>query len=235
MVEITVGSPRAVQRLSCCDMSEQEPSLVHRDECGVAWPMLVWRFERPTRAISSGPCGGGIGPCEWVINATVHKEYSRRDLDAHVSELAAAAGLIGQGVGLLTAVDVRDATRGTDDGVTVVATVGLGHPTWAAAPDGDLRNGPGTVNVVALVPAPLSDAALVNAVMTVTEAKAQALWERGVEATGTASDAVFVACLGSGAAERFAGPRSLWGARLARAVRIAVASGTDLWSQRYGQ
>jgi adenosylcobinamide amidohydrolase len=83
----------------------------------------------------------------------------------------------------------------------------------------------GTINVLAVVPAALEDAALVNAVVTVTEAKVQALLEVGVDGTGTASDAVCVASVEAGAAEPYGGPRSRWGAPLARAVHRAVLRG----------
>lgn len=79
----------------------------------------------------------------------------------------------------------------------------------------------------------MTDAALVNVVATATEAKAQALWEHGFEATGTASDALFVASVTPDpdvVAEQFGGPRSAWGARLARAVRTAVFEGAQRWS-----
>jgi adenosylcobinamide hydrolase len=68
----------------------------------------------------------------------------------------------------------------------------------------------------------LSDAALLNALCTATEAKTQALLAARVAGTGTASDAVTVVCSATGPAEPFAGPRSPWGARLARAVYEAV-------------
>lgn len=96
---------------------------------------------------------------------------------------------------------------------------------------------PGTINIVVSVPVPLTASALVQAVGTVTEAKAQALVQAGVPGTGTASDAVVVlAPTPDGAptsAEgapgttpvRFAGVRSEWGERIARAVHDAVAAG----------
>ncbi|WP_245869169.1 adenosylcobinamide amidohydrolase [Actinomadura meyerae] len=85
---------------------------------------------------------------------------------------------------------------------------------------------PGTVNIVVAVPVRLSDAALVNAVVTATEAKTQALLEAGYPCTGTASDAVCVAAASGGAEhEVFAGPRSTWGSRIARAVHAAVHAG----------
>ena len=206
--------------------------------------IAVWRFAEPLLTISSAPLGGGLGPRSWVVNAQVPHSYDRRDPDAHLKELAAAQGLDEGGVGMLTAVDVRDVQRAEDGGARADATVGVTLPTWAAdrcdgrdgsataaldpAPhtaDAHTGRRVGTINVVAFLPERLSPAALVNAVITVTEAKSQALWEAGIEATGTASDAVCVACPPGGSAHIFGGPRSMWGARLARAVHRAVLDG----------
>jgi adenosylcobinamide hydrolase len=213
-----------------------EPELRHRTESGRSFPLHLWRFDDPVRAIASGPLGGGLGERRWVINASVHRGYDRLDPDHHVSELAASLDLIGPGAGLLTAVDVNDAVLTQDHGVRVMATVGLGYPIWAAAPpDPEPDAHPvGTINIVALIPAVLADAALVNAVATATEAKVQALSEHGVPATGTASDAIFVACITTGGVpDPFGGPRSPWGSRLARAVHAAVETGIAHWSGRY--
>ena len=193
-----------------------------------AWrdlPLLVWRLPAPMRAIASAPHGGGLGGRRWVVNAQVPASYARRDPDHHLAKLAVSLGLAGRGVGLLTAADVREWRSGHDGGVEVVATVGLGHPIKAAAPP---ENSPpalvGTVNLVAVLPSRLSDAALVNAVATVTEAKVQALRDLGHDATGTATDAVVILCPVDGPVSEFGGPRSVWGSRLARAVHTAVTA-----------
>lgn len=196
-----------------------------RREGGRDLPVLVWRFDAPARVIASAPHGGGLGTRRWVLNAQVPHAYGRRDPDVHLSRLGVSLGLAGRGVGMLTAADVRRVASARDGGVEVSATVGLGNPTWAAAPDcGRPLSHIGTINVVAFVPERLSDAALVNAVATATEAKAQALWERGVEATGTATDAVCIACPTEGRPHQFGGPRSVWGSRLARALHVAVTA-----------
>lgn len=60
----------------------------------------------------------------------------------------------------------------------------------------------------------LSDAALVNAVATATEAKVQALVGAGYDCSGTPTDAVCVATRSPRPGHdvhAFAGPRSLWG------------------------
>jgi adenosylcobinamide hydrolase len=197
-----------------------------RQEGGRQFPVLVWRAARPLRMIASAPHGGGLGVRRWVVNAQVPASYGRRDPDHHLTKLGVSLGLAGRGVGMLTAADVRAVSQSTDSGVEASATVGLGQPTWAAAPDPARPVSlVGTVNVVVLLPERLSDAALVNAVATATEAKAQALWSRGIQGTGTATDAVCIACPDEGQASCFGGPRSLWGARLARAVFAAVLGG----------
>jgi adenosylcobinamide hydrolase len=197
-----------------------------RQEAGRALPVLVWRTPAPMRMVASSPHGGGIGVRRWVVNAQVPESYGRRDPDHHLSKLGVSLGLPGRGVGMLTAADVRAVSSWTDAGVEVSATVGLGHPTWAAAPDVAAPVSlVGTINLVVVLPEALSDAALVNAVATATEAKSQALWEAGVDGTGTATDAVCVACPQEGAVHAFGGPRSVWGARVARAVHAAVLGG----------
>jgi adenosylcobinamide amidohydrolase len=188
---------------------------------------LVWRLGAPMRVASTGPVGGGIGPRDWVLNVQVPEGYARRDTEVHVAEVAEALALAGSGVGMLTAADVSGVARCDDEpGVRVEATVGLRLPVWAAAPEDAVARAvtrlPGTINVVAFVPACHSDAALVNLLCTVTEAKAQALADGGIRGTGTASDAVTVLCPTSGPVEPFGGPRSTYGAPLARAVHAAL-------------
>ena len=200
-------------------------------------PVLLWQFAEPRLCISSGPLGGGIGARDWVLNATVPLDYDSTDPDRHLIEIGGALKLAGTGCGLLTAVDVTRHHLATDGGVHAAATVGLSSPAWAAAPDGHFRRESpsgdeyrvGTINIVVAVPVRLSDAALVNAVATATEAKTQALYELGVRATGTASDAVVVHCPTDGAAETYGGPRSAFGAQIARAVHGAVLEGARSW------
>ena len=198
-----------------------------RQEGGRPYPVLVWRAPGPMRMVASAPHGGGVGRRRWVVNAQVPQSYGRRDPDHHLGKLGISLGLPGRGVGMLTAADVRTVCHAADDGVEVAVTVGLGHPTWAAAPSEPRPMSlVGTINLVATVPERLSDAALVNTIATVTEAKAQALWDLGIPATGTATDAMCVACPEEGRLHAFGGPRSIWGARLARAVHAALVAGT---------
>ncbi|MCY3925088.1 MAG: adenosylcobinamide amidohydrolase [bacterium] len=207
--------------------------------------VLVWRWPATVGAISSAAVGGGSSRPGWVINVGVDSGYGRTDLAGHAAEVAAGLDLPGRGVALFTAASVNRPARSAAGGVTVHATVGVSHPTWAAAPEaGDgsaevlIPEGsrpdpgpavpptPGTINLVIQVPVSLAGGAAVNAVITATEAKTQALVEAGVDGTGTATDAVVVAWPSStGHSEHFAGPRSPWGERIARCVHAAVREG----------
>jgi len=198
---------------------------------GTARPLIVWRPAAPVLAAASTVVGGGLGPRHWALNASVDDDYDHPSPADHLRKLALACELDGEGIGFLTAVDVRRACWAEADGAEVLATVGLGWPTWAAAPpeaaasEAASAGRAGTVNLLVWVPARLADGALVNAVATATEAKAQALAELRVPGTGTASDAVAVCCPLDGAVEPYGGPRSTWGARLARVVHAAVTAG----------
>jgi len=216
-----------------------DPQLLLRTEEGLDLPYLVWRFPAPCRVVSSAILGGGLGTRRWILNAQVKAGYGRLDPAEHLTELATAVDLAGPGVGLLTAVDVAEVVAESDDGIRLWATVGLGAPIQAYDPAAGLTETstaarPGTVNVVAWAPRLLGDAALVNAVATITEAKTQAIRDLGLAATGTATDAVCVLCPTDGAPAAYGGPRSRWGEPLARAAYRAVLAGGRSWAERSG-
>jgi adenosylcobinamide amidohydrolase len=201
--------------------------LTSRREDDVDLDVLLWRLPTAMLVASTAQVGGGLGTREWVLNAQVPGNYQRIDIDEHVAELATMFQLRGVGVGMLTAAQVRRFQRASCEGVDVEVTVGLSHPTWAASDELLTFEGssPGTINIAVFLPVRLEDAALLNALATATEAKSQALFETGIPGTGTPSDALTVLCPLEGPRARFAGPRSEWGARLARAVHAAVLAG----------
>ena len=198
---------------------------------------LAWQWPHAIAALSSAPVGGGFQTAQWLLNIGVPLDYSRIDLEEHATEIATELRLSGDGIALFTAANVSDWQRRSIEGVTVDATVGISKPTWAADPDGGWTPWEaGTINIVVQVPHKLEAAASVNAVMTVTEAKTQALIEVGVPGTGTASDAVVIVwpTQSSETTEQFAGPRSEVGSRIAQAVHATVASGVATWHERAG-
>jgi len=191
--------------------------------------LLSWDWPAPVCALSSASVGGGFAEPDWLLNIGVPASFARTDLTRYVTEVTADEGIAGDGVALLTAANVSLGQTATCDGVAAHATVGVSKPTWAAdAAGGFTPWAPGTINIVVQLPIGLAPGAAVNAIITATEAKTQALYEAGVPGTGTASDAVVVIWpRAQSELVPFAGPRSTWGARIAQAVHAAVRSGID--------
>jgi adenosylcobinamide hydrolase len=211
---------------------DRSPDIRLRREDGRELATRLWRLPEALMTISSAPLGGGMGLRHWVLNVQVPADYDCDEPARHLAALASAAGLAGPGAGMMTAVDVRVASTVRQEGIYVDATVGVTRPQWAAAEEepeavSERATRPlvGTINVVINLPERLSDAALVNAIGTATEAKTQALRDAGAEGTGTATDALCILCPSHGMAHAYGGPRSVWGSRLARAVHRAVLSG----------
>lgn len=204
-----------------------QPKLHSRFEGGVALDVLSWRLATPMLVAATAVSGGGLGTRHWILNIQVPHEYARRDVEHHVRQIARHFDLREDGVAMLTAVPVRGVLHEHEKGLDAYVTVGVRKPTWAASDAEVVNDGtePGTINVVAFLPVRVTPGALLNALTTATEAKAQALWDVGIAGTGTASDAVCIACPLGGDEEMFLGPRSVWGSRLARAVHRAVVRG----------
>lgn len=189
-------------------------------------PALLWEFGGRYESMSSAAVNGGVQSIEWLLNIRVPSDYSRCDLDAHADEVVNALGLRGVGSTLFTAADVRKVQHASINGVVVDSTVGVTKPTWASDASsgwGDWQ--PGTINIVVQMPVALTLSAAVNAIITITEAKSQALFEHGVPGTGTASDSVVVCWPSAVSREQFCGPRSQWGSLLAQATFQSIDKG----------
>jgi adenosylcobinamide hydrolase len=200
--------------------------------------VLAVELDGPYRHLSSAVLGGGLGEMRSWVNAQVPSDYARTDPEAHLAELVRGLGLPRPAVGMLTAALVRDYVDIARGAARAIATVGLRDPLAAASTGitpGSLPPAD-TINLLILVEAPLSDAALVGAASTAVEAKVQALATAGVRAgsvaaTGTATDSLCVACPEGlpGSRVHFAGPATRVGSDLALAVHDAVVLG----AQRY--
>jgi iron complex transport system ATP-binding protein len=192
---------------------------------------LYVRSEASLSVLSSAVAGGELTQTRHIINMHVGRGYACPSPAADLEVMARTLGIVEPFVGLMTAASLERARVivECDEAVTVVAvvTVGLGNPIAAGVTEA-FRPTPGTINIILLVEARLSQAACVNAVITATEAKTLALVESGVRAphggpaSGTSTDAIVVASTGRGVSAAYAGPITPVGALIARAVRRAV-------------
>jgi iron complex transport system ATP-binding protein len=193
--------------------------------------VLVMHSQQPLTVLSSAVVGGGMVRVRYLLNRHVHRDYDCLDPVADLVAFARSQGISEAFVGQMTAVSLQKAqaiTLRTETlTVTAVVTVGLSNATTPGL-SAPVMPGPGTINMFLLIDACLTPAAMVHAVITATEVKAQVLLTRGVRtpegyaATGTSTDAIAVASTGNGTPLAYAGPVTLVGWLLGRCVRTAL-------------
>jgi adenosylcobinamide amidohydrolase len=222
------------------------------------FPYLLIEADEPLRTLNSAPWGGGFGAHRLLVNRQVATSYDCAEPDAEMAAFLRRQMLAPKAAAcMLTAARVDDAAveRAAYGAarVTSLVTVGLGNKARAglALPAPQLY--PGTINTIVLVGGTMTDAAMVNAVLTATEAKVAALQaldervavQRSGEATGdagggyaadvpvayatgTTTDAVLIAAAGSGGGpmHRYAGTATEVGYLIGRTVYDAtIAAG----------
>lgn len=188
----------------------------------------------PLQVVSSAVVGGELAETRHILSLQVPTDYSNPFPEEDLLRLAADLHVVEPFVGLMTAVPLPKARIVVEEmgGARAIAivTVGLGNAT-AAGKSPPRPWQPGTINTILLLEASLPRGALVNAVVTATEAKAVALVDlavltrEGFLASGTSTDAVVVASTGQGRAFSYAGPGTEIGWLIGRAVRRAIAGG----------
>ncbi|MBP2000534.1 adenosylcobinamide amidohydrolase [Paenibacillus shirakamiensis] len=200
---------------------------------------ILMRFPEEVEGLGSSVYGGGMQPLQAVVNIYVDRFYHCadpvRDIEASLSEW----GYARKGTaGLLTAVQLQHtAVAEEQDGaaaVVVCATAGISNGARAGVQRTTFPADyvPGTINLMIAVDGRMTPAAMVNAIITATEAKAAALAdlhvpdaENGLTATGTTTDAVVIGVSQNPAYEvlhPYAGTASDLGGRIGRLVYAAV-------------
>lgn len=194
---------------------------------------LIVHSLEPLMAITSSITGGGILPARYILNMHVNKNYNCNSPAGDLVAFARSRGINETFHGFMTAVYLNKTKSVTlrEQNVTVTAlvTAGMSNATSAGISE-PASFAPGTINIILLVDANLTHAALVNAVITVTEAKTASLHDKniltlnGLSATGTSTDAICIACTGRGELLNYAGSATVVGWLMARAVRDCLAS-----------
>lgn len=219
--------------------------------------------ENPLRTLNSSPWGGGFGTHKVMMNRQVDKLYNEADPLREMGEFIQREGLNPQETaGMLTAAKVKDVGYSSftwetgEDGdmsefgqnlamepeqeplhVCSWVTVGLGNKARAGAELPAALLYPGTINTIVVINGFLTDAAMVNAVITATEAKAAALQALGIlvegqPATGTTTDAVLIAATCRGQTYHYAGTATALGYLIGRTVYEAIMHSGQLYEQK---
>src|SRR5688572_18091742 len=185
----------------------------------------------PLVTLSSAIVGSGFQRVRHILNFHVDKNYYCTNPKADLQAFAGRMGINERFVGLLTAVKLHKARLAYLQeevlGVGALVTAGVSNAACAGVTP-PFSHQPGTINIILLLDARLTRAAMLNAVITATEAKCATLaamdirTAHGDPATGTSTDTVTVAATGKGKLQAYAGPVTTLGWLIARTVRQAV-------------
>jgi Uncharacterized conserved protein len=202
------------------------------------WDVAVITLSEKMEVLSSAILNGGRAVTDTFMIMEVPKNYDDRNPIAHIRKVRDELKLPDSTVGFMTAAEVRNVTSKIEteyNGIktTAVATAGLTNIITA----GDVidnwdermekresRTRPGTINIIAFAPFPLSDIAKVNSFIVITESKTAALNSFGYKETGTTSDAMAIVSPINGKREDYTGTGTDVGISMARSVKEAVRS-----------
>ena len=199
---------------------------------------VVVRAQHPLRAVSSAVVGGGLLQTHAIVNLHVPRGFECAESQDRLADFARRRAVPFPFVGLLTGAATEHAQVGEacGDGLAACAVVTVGLTNRSAAGRSERAAWrPSTINTIVVVDAQPDDAALLNLVITATEAKTLSLLEAGVRSTdgapvtGTSTDAVVIAATGRGGRCRFGGPVSELGWLVARAAKSALDAGVARW------
>lgn len=204
------------------------------------FPVAVITLDRKMEITGSTVMNGGSTVADTLMIMQVPSDYSNRDPEKDIRKVLNILDLPITTVSFMTAAEVDYVTTKVETSyegqdTTAVTTAGLSNQVVAGEEltDWDTRHKlsrvrsealkhSGTINIIGVVSVPLSEAAKINAVMTITEAKAAALRDLGYRETGTTSDAVAIVSPIGERRETYAGTGFPLGLSLARSVRSSV-------------
>lgn len=186
----------------------------------------------PLRVLSSAVLNPGLCKARSIVNYRVGKEFDNTTPEKYTYRELERLELPKPTVAMLTAANTEYAgvyvAQEPGFGIKTVVTAGISFPITTGVTN--IKDGGfGTINTIVLSDGDFSERAMVDAVRTATEAKVNALKELDLRdregskvATGTATDAIAIACTGDGEKAKFGGPATKPGNLIARSVRKAT-------------
>lgn len=201
-------------------------------------------FSHPHQVLSSAVLNGGMVQADHILNLQVPNYCATlTPPELTLSKYCEDETWKGTTVGMMTAASMdsfsmaKESVQNID--IVVLVTAGLSNPRCVgdraehrimAAQSEEV----GTINIVVMTSAVLTDAAMVEALLIVTEAKSAALQEAGIKsavsnkiATGTGTDSVAVVSGHGAETVCYCGKHVLFGEVLGRMVMNTVASSIE--------
>ncbi len=222
---------------------DAEVYIMNVPECEIlnyqGYDVAVLRFKDKMEVLSSAVHNGGNTVTDHLLIMEVPKNYLNDDPRQHVAQVCKGLGLPSDSVGFMTAAEVRyvfntklNEFSGTEAFAAV--TAGLSNQVVAGEvlTDWERRSKlsneryrllhAGTINIIGVSSIPMIQAAKVNILIAMTEAKTAALGSLGYRETGTTSDAIAIVSPIGDHREEYAGTGMPLGIAMARSVKDCV-------------
>lgn len=195
---------------------------------------LIIRSRARLRALSSAVLNGGLRNINSILIQNVPRNFRCESPESYVSRATSRYSLdAGMTAGFMTAAEPEDfglsTCRFRKAKVTAVVTAGTSNSARVGERIKISKSKVGTVNIIVLTDARLTDNCLVNALQTATEAKTLAFKEldirssnTGDQATCTSTDSLMIATTNKGEVCKYAGVATKLGQSIAKTVNQAV-------------
>lgn len=200
-------------------------------------------FDESMEVLSSAVLNGGCSTSSGLFIMQVCKDYCTDDPVSHAASIRDELGLPEDSTGMMTAAEVDHVFNVVEEEyngarAVAVATAGLSNhivageilDDWDEKHAISLQRGArlaGTINIAVVTDVPLTDAAKVNLMIPLVEAKTAAMNFAGYAETGTTSDSMAVISPVGEDRVGYAGSGTDLGIAAARAVRKAVGFALD--------
>ncbi len=188
-------------------------------------------FDRDLKVASNAVIGGGFVQARHFLNMFVDKSYNSDTPAADLREWLKPLDVpVERAVAMMTAVHLPTRAIGVktvgDIPMFAIVTAGVGNAVDITTGDvEDIRYQAGTINTMIFIDACLTDGAMLNAIMSATEAKTKLLADLEIKdsasgsiATGTSTDCIAIACTGRGPVLPYAGSATTIGRGIGQLV-----------------
>lgn len=195
---------------------------------------IIIRFEDEVTCLSSAPYNGGLVKTSCLLNYKVPKSFNCENPEIQIRKFLEELSLPENTVAFITAADLNKYSsmeyKDSSLELFVLSTVGLSNARSIGEKPYKLI--PSTINTFVIVDRKLAQAAMVNAISTITEAKSLAMFVLDIRsvtnrdiAIGTSTDAIAMVSLGKGNELKYAGTATEVGSAISNLVFQCVIKG----------
>lgn len=225
---------------------QKDEFLIQQKDVHVSKEIISLCSSVPLKTLSSAVIGAGFGWYTTFVNRHVTKDYYCDDVEEEMKQFLIKHYFHPkETVGMMTAAKLEDvAIREMKEGnvsIVVVVTAGVSNAVDASKSyEHGVHFHPGTINTWIFINGTLSDEAYIQAIMTATEAKTKAMYDKKIMdnvtntiATGTSTDSILIAATQQGEMIPYAGTITKLGKMIGKGVYDCTKEAIQTYRKRW--